>query len=440
LGNSITSIKEILRVNFASLFEETSEVEQILKKDPAKVYEKMDFKTKEYYRNKIKELSEETKNKEVNKANKSLDLAQKNYEELTDVVNESSNNKKSHIGYYLISEGINRLRDSLEDATNVRIKDSSRNSSPEQKAKNYIALNIITTTMLSMLFGMIMYILSRNTMVSIIAVFLIYIPISEICIQTINYILSKAISPKILPKLEVRSGIPEENATFVIIPTLIKSSKKVKELVHKLEVYYLANKSENIYFALLGDCSESGSKEEDFDEKMIETGIEEIRKLNEKYGAGEYNRTGNEKSNFPKFHFLYRKRKWNSSQKKFLGWERKRGLINEFNKLLLEKASDFRANTLKEEEIPDIKYVITLDADTELVLESAFELIGTISHILNKPVLDEEKNIVVEGHGIIQPRIGINLLYSRKKFIYKNLWRIRRNRCICKCSIRHIPR
>lgn len=119
------------------------------------------------------------------------------------------------------------------------------------------------------------------------------------------------------------------------------------------------------------------------------------------------------------FHFLYRKRTWSSSQKCYLGWERKRGLICEVNKFLVEDINDFRVNTISKELIPDIKYVITLDADTNLVLETAHELIGAMSHILNEPKVDEIRNVVVEGHGIIAPRVGIDLVSSRKSLFTK---------------------
>jgi len=243
-------------------------------------------------------------------------------------------------------------------------------------------------------------------LIAIITTILILIPISEICIQVVNYILSKIVKPKLIPKLDFSKGVPEDESTFVIIPTLIKSKEKVKELIRKLEVYYLANKSNNMYFALLGDCSESKNQIEAYDQEIIDVGIKEIKKLNEKY-------------NIPRFHFLYRKRTWNSSQNMFMGWERKRGLICDFNSFLLEKKDSFRANTIEPEKIPDVKYVITLDSDTNLVLDSAFELIGAMSHILNKPVIDETKDIVIEGYGIIQPRVGIDLLSSRKSLFAK---------------------
>mgnify|MGYP002308947103 CR=1 FL=1 len=184
--------------------------------------------------------------------------------------------------------------------------------------------------------------------------------------------------------------------------------EKVQELFRKMETFYLANKSDNLYFAVLGDCSEGNKQEEEFDKEVIDEGIKQVEKLNEKYG----------KQGFPIFHFIYRERQYNNSEEKFLGWERKRGLLTQFNEYILKhEKNKFKINTINQDELPKIKYVITLDSDTDLVLNTAFELIGAMAHILNRP---EVKNgIVVKGHALMQPRIGINLDISNKNIFTK---------------------
>ena len=182
----------------------------------------------------------------------------------------------------------------------------------------------------------------------------------------------------------------------------------MQELFRKMETFYLANKSDNLYFAVLGDCSEGNKQEEEFDKEVIDEGIKQVEKLNEKYG----------KQGFPIFHFIYRERQYNNSEEKFLGWERKRGLLTQFNEYILKhEKNKFKINTINQDELPKIKYVITLDSDTDLVLNTAFELIGAMAHILNRP---EVKNgIVVKGHALMQPRIGINLDISNKNIFTK---------------------
>lgn len=189
--------------------------------------------------------------------------------------------------------------------------------------------------------------------------------------------------------------------------------------MRKLEVYYLANKNENIYLALLGDCSAGPNKEEKFDEEVIKEGLKQIEILNNMYPSKE--------ENMPKFNFIYRKRFWNGKEECYLGWERKRGLLNQFNEYLLGNEENvFRENSLEKwkkqnniKELPKVKYIITLDSDTELVLSTGLELIGAMEHILNKPELNEKKDCVIEGHALMQPRVGINLSASRKNLFTK---------------------
>ena len=404
MGNSITSLKTIQRINFLEIFERINGVEDILKQDPSGIYSNMDHKTKEYYRNKIKEVSKKTKISEIYIAKTILQIASKN------------KGKKSHIGYYLIDEGVDELFENLKIQNRKHIK-------PKTKVKEYIAIIIFITFAISALLSTIINSYISNSIISVALFVLLLIPCSELVTQIVQYILNKIVKPKLIPKMDYTSGIPKEQSTIVVIPTIIKDTKKVKELMKKLEVYYIANKSKNIYFALLGDCSESNKQEQEYDESVIEEGKKQIEILNNKY------KQECTENNFPIFNFLYRKREWNEKEQSYLGWERKRGLLNQFNEYLLGNSEDiFLYNSIEEYkligqnndynqeniEFPNIKYVITLDADTDIPLDTAKELIGAMSHILNKPVIDENKNIVLEGYGIMQPRIGVNLDVSLK--------------------------
>ena len=436
MGNSILSIKALNRMNMIEIFEEINGVEDILKQDPAEVYDKMDYKTKIEYRNKIKEISKKTKISEIYIAKKALELAkrsesletEKNIE--TKETEDTERKKKSHIGYYILSDGKKEL---LEMLTEKKVKIFSNNT----KVKLYVASIITFTLLITIAISFVFYQSTKLLLPTILLGILLLLPIENIVVQVIQTILGKIVKPKLIPKMYFEKEIPKEYATFVVIPTIVKSADKVKEMMKKLEVYYLANKSENLYFALLGDCSSGKNETESFDQEVIEAGLKMAEKLNKKY----------ENAEFPKFHFLYRARTWNSKEECYIGWERKRGLLNQFNEIVLsnmqEKAVSnsfiednseeenisskkgsickkaFQANTLENIKIPFIRYVITLDADTELTLNSGLELIGAMAHILNKPVLNTNKNLVIEGHGMMQPRIGIDLEASNKSIFTK---------------------
>lgn len=273
----------------------------------------MDYKTKAYYRNKIKEISKRTKISELYITQKALELAElafgKNKEQKVKSEKYLEENKAAHIGYYLISNGIKDLYKSLQT-----------NKKPKQQ-KNTVPLYILLIAVLSIIIsGVLAYYIFKQTNVALgIIIFLLtFIPSSQIATEIIQYLLNKIVKPTLIPKMDFSNGVPEECTTMVIIPTIVKSPQKVRDLLSQLEVFYLANKSENIYFTLLGDASESTKETEEIDEEIIKMGIEEVERLNKKYpnnGMG-------------KFQFIYRKRVWNPQEGSFLGLERKRGMIN----------------------------------------------------------------------------------------------------------------
>ena len=402
MGNSIRSIKEIGRINFLDIFEKINGVEDILRKDPANVYVNMDYKTKSEYRNIIKEISVKTKISEIYIASKAFELAN-----LEKISYDKSIEKKTHIGYYLIDKGKDDLIKLLFGKNNkINI---------ERKFNLYLFATWGFSTFITTLIGLYVYFNIRNILLSILFTIFAFLPITEVVIKIVNIIIAKTVKTRIIPKMDFSKGVPKEYSTFVVIPTIINSKEKVKKLIHQLEVFFLANKSDNIYFALLGDCTSSKVVKEDIDEELIKCGYEEIEKLNKKYKV----------EGLPKFQFIYRRRTWNNGERCYLGWERKRGLLNQFNEYLLgHQKNCFRANSIEDwkkdkNSLPNIKYILTLDADTNLVLNSGIELIGAMAHILNKPIIDKQKNIVVDGYGILQPRVGIDLNSGNKSLFTK---------------------
>lgn len=397
IGNCITSIKAINRISFSELFGYINISEEILKMDPAGVYEYMDQDSKSYYRSKIEEISKKSKISEIYICEKIVELCNR-YEKATDL----SEKKKAHVGYYLIDDGMDELKDVLEMKHHKTV-------SKQVCSRFYVGCNIVIPMYLDFLIVAKLYLTHHLAVLSVFLWVILYVPISEIFLRVFNYVLGKFKKPTRIPKISYEKGIPEEQATFVVIPTILKSEEKVKEMFHKLEVYYLANQSDNLYFALLGDCSEEQSAEVKFDKNVMQYGKKCAEQLNQKYSD----------FGFPKFHFLYRRREWNDCEKSYIGWERKRGLLVTFNKYIKRKRrNNFLVNTIEEKKelLPDIKYIITLDSDTNLSLETAQKLIGAMSHILNLPVIKNDQ--VVSGYGIMQPRIGLDLdLAKKSKFI-----------------------
>ena len=243
VGNCISTLKAITRINFLEIFEKINRVEDILKKDPAKQYEKMDSTTKSYYRNAIQEISKKTKISEIYIAKKCLELSLQASEK------PEANEKSMHIGFYLISDGKETLLNSLLEKK-ITLK------SNEEKSKIYIetvwGISILLTLILCINFYYMLNIENwTRVLLSIITAIVAILPIENIVSKIIQYVLSKVVKPKLIPKIDFQNGIPKDCSTMVVIPTIVKSKEKVKELMRKLEVYYIANKSSNLYFTCL---------------------------------------------------------------------------------------------------------------------------------------------------------------------------------------------
>lgn len=391
IGNSITSLNTVSSLDWNDIFEFINVVEGTLRSDPIGAYPHMDFESRDYYRIQIEKLSAEIKRSETKIAKVAIDLAAEKYEC-------GSRDKTAHVGYYILEEGRNQLLERLDVKGYKNTGD--RNLSYYLLPIAFIAVGG------SLLFGLITHRLLDNYVFTVIGTLLLIIPFSDVAVHLVNYLFLKLNPPKLLPKMEFKEGIGPKNRTFVVVPTLLPNEERVKELIEQLEIHYLANKDENLYFALVGDFKDYKLQDEKNDQKIVEAALNGIKSLNDKYR--EENR----------FSLFLRKRLYNENEKKWMGWERKRGALVEFNNLVLgSKKTSF--NVVSNYPNEEFKYIITLDADTNLPIGSAKKLVGIISHPLHQAVLDETKNIVKEGYGIIQPRIGVSLESANRTFFTK---------------------
>jgi cyclic beta-1,2-glucan synthetase len=394
IGNVISSLKVLSGFDNTVLFEGLSEVERILKLDPCGVYPEMDFNSRNYYRDIVMKLAAKYRTTEINIARLCCDLAREAYDANPGVLPEN------HVGFYLVGKGRGHLSEKL----------SGRVENPtEGNAGLYISAVIVISVIAALI--PILFSVSRESIGgvvwAVIAGILAVIPASEVAVAIVNSIISRVARPSRLPKLELKEGIPQEWSTMVIIPTLIPNISRTLGLIDNLEVFYLANRGRNIYFSLLGDFKDADEESLPEDEAIVQAAIQRIKQLNSKYQSEDN----------PIFYFFCRKRRFSQNQNKWLGWERKRGAIVEFNRLLRgNKDTGYIFNSANTDALPDIKYVITLDADTQLPLDTAKQLVGAIAHPLNKAFFDTEKGIVTKGYGILQPRIDVNIESANVSF------------------------
>jgi cyclic beta-1,2-glucan synthetase len=403
IGNSITSIRVVEALNWKEFYERISYVENILKVDPAGVYEKMDFESRDYYRHRLEKISRNMKLPESFVAKKVVECAEQ-------AMAGSNESYKRHIGYYIIDDGIDLLQAKL----NMRNGSGYRFNNWLRKKGGgaYISAIIIGVALLEVLTMFFVASVNRDMYwwTYVIAFIGVLIPCSEVVISVFNWTINNITTPRIIPKLSLEDGIPEESSTVVVIPTLINSEKRVKELIHDMEVYYLANSEKNLYFALLSDFKDSESEHENGDEELIEAALKEVKILNEKYGL----------QGKDKFYFLSRYRMFNEKQNKWMGWERKRGKLMEFNSLLRgDRNTSYNVVSGDISPLAPCKYVITLDADTQLPRDAAKRLIGAMSHVLNIPHFDTSSKRVVRGYGVMQPRVSVGILNANKTIFSK---------------------
>ncbi len=232
------------------------------------------------------------------------------------------------------------------------------------------------------------------------AVLLMIIPASQSAVDLFNNLVSRIFVAQALPKMNFSLGVPVEFSTLVVVPALLLHEKQIRTLVEDVEIRFLANQDRNIHFALLTDLADSTKRPSVNDRSpLVDLAVRLIDELNERYRGG-----GN-----GVIFLLHRHRIFNQRQQVWMGWERKRGKLLDLNKLICGEEDAFPVKSRVLPDIKSIRYVITLDSDTQLPRGAACRLIGTMAHPLNQPVIDMQSQIVNKGYGILQPRVDISV-------------------------------
>lgn len=399
MGHAITSVRFLVEEDWPCFFEEISPVEKVLLADPSGIYGQMDFASRDKYRHQVEKTAHRFGVSELTVARKVLQWAQQ--------AAAGDGLPGSHVGYYLLSPGCRQLEQELEQEWGALRHFRSQARRVVRSSPSVVYFGGIFLVTACLLYLCLQYAALNGQLSIAMAIILLgglLVPVSSLAIAVVNFGVTKLLPPTFLPKLELREGIPDDLRTVVVIPTFLNSVPRVKDLLSQMEVYYLGNQDANLHFALLGDYVDAAAEKMTGDEAVLEAAVEGIQALNAKYGQG-------------RFYLFNRKRQWNPSEGLWMGWERKRGKLIEFNRLLLEEGpTSYETQTGELSLLQKVRYVITLDADTQLPRGSAKKLIGTIAHPLQAPRLSEDQSRVVEGYGILQPRIGVSILSAGASF------------------------
>jgi len=394
IGASVRSLQSIGHASWKNVLEPLVVFDRILREDPAGAYMRMEFDSRELYRLRLAKLAETSEATEVEVARAALALARQAQENTYH--NPRVALKESHVGFYLLDRGVKVLQQKI----GFRHRPASAIQSwMRDNADEFLFPGIELLTFL--IFSAAALALtppSFSPVLLLISFLILLLPCSQSAVQLMNYLVTSVLTPSILPKLEFTDGIPTDCVTLVAVPTLLLNEKQVRVLVEELEVRYLGNHDPNIHFALLTDLPDSRELARE-DNPLIDLCAKLIGDLNEKYGADQ---SGT-------FFMFHRHRVYNPRERVWMGWERKRGKLMDLNRLLRGQYDSFPVKVGDLTLLPDVRYVITLDSDTELPRGSARRMIGAMAHPLNQAIIDPVKNIVTTGYGILQPRLGVSV-------------------------------
>ncbi|MGM0397136.1 MAG: hypothetical protein ACQEP4_08785, partial [Bacillota bacterium] len=345
IGNLYTSLNKISKFNWKVIFEEVSIVENILRDDPSGFYKQMDFNSRDHYRRKLEKIAREYNIEEIQVASAAVKLSKESNGPL----------REQHCGYYIIGKGEKDLIESFNLKMKFRLQ-------TEQLSYLYIIIIAILAVLSFSLFFQYFNGMNYHIAATILLSIMLTILLSDLYIRLFNYLLQKFYPVNFLPKLEFEKDIPSKYKTFVIMPVLITSEEHIEEIFEKMEEYFLANRSKNLYFALLGEFMDSDKESDEKDNILINAALNKAKELNKKYSSSD-----------SVFYYFQRKRQYNKKQGKWMCWERKRGSLTEFNNLILgqKNTSHKVISTDISQHIGKIKYVITLDEDTKLPIDSA---------------------------------------------------------------------
>jgi cyclic beta-1,2-glucan synthetase len=406
--NIITSMRQISMVDWHELFERMSLVDAVLGADSE--FSSMDFATRDSYRRAIERLARGSRRSEVEVATRAVEAAKRAARRAP---GGRFSDRDRDPGYYLIARG----REAFEHDIGFHAPRGewlSRLTLPARSAFYLGLIALMTLAVMAaalagvMVSGVSGWLLAALTLLAV-------IPASEVAVTLVNRIVVSRFGPALLPAMDLTAGVPSHLRTIVAMPVLLTNRAQVEQLVDQLEVHYLASTDGDIYFALLSDWTDADEETAPDDGELLETARDGIAELNRRHGPAAAG---------PRFYLLHRRRVWNAGERKWIGWERKRGKLHELNTLLRgSEETTFLGENGQPPVVPDgVRYVITLDADTRLPREAAKKLIGKMAHPLNRPVLDRMVGRVVEGHAILQPRVTPSMPVGREGSLLQHLF------------------
>ncbi|MCR4308755.1 MAG: cyclic beta 1-2 glucan synthetase [Deltaproteobacteria bacterium] len=392
ISNSIGSLRFLGGMDWREFVETMSAVDQVLREDPGGAYGRMDFTTRDRYRHVVEKIAKRSRLHEAVVVRKAILLAGEG------AARNGPDDRTAHVGFYLIDKGLPRME--REAGVRLPLLETLRRVTDRFSLHLYLG----SITLLTVIFSGALLAKAHAGGLQdwLLALFgaLCLLCASRLGGALVNWLATVLVKPHPLPRMDFSEGIPPESRTLVVVPTMLTSPLNIESLVESLEVLFLANRDDNLHFGLLTDFRDANEETIPEDEQLLRLARKGIEELNDKYGSAKSD----------PFFLFHRPRRWNPRERTWMGYERKRGKLAELNLLLRGGAPDcFSIVVGKTPDLSNVKFVISLDTDTQLPRDSARQFIGAMAHPLNRPRYDERMQRVSEGHGILQPRVADSL-------------------------------
>ncbi|TAN05203.1 MAG: cyclic beta 1-2 glucan synthetase [Rhodanobacteraceae bacterium] len=392
IANRINSLRRIGEYNWSELLERVGAVDRILGEDPAGAYAGMDFATRGRYRHAVEALALRSGRGEVDVAQRAVELARRDCAP-------GSDPHRRHVGYFLIGAGLASFAHALgaRPPAEYRIAERLRRWPSTAYLGGVFLASLIVTLLVAA--GRHWYFASMPLAIDFVLLVAVFVAASQPAVALVNWLLGMLIPARTLPRMSFSGGIPDDCRTLVVVPWLLGNTQGLAEQLDTLEIRYLGNRDRNLHFALLTDFPDASERDMPGDAALLEAATAGIDRLNAKHPL----------SGSTRFHLFHRPREWNPRQAVWMGFERKRGKLGDLNKVLRGTRPEraFSVVVGDVEALQAARYVITLDADTQLPPEAARKLVETMAHPLNRPWFSKGSRRVVAGYGLLQPRISV---------------------------------
>jgi len=417
ISNSIGSLRFLSAIDWREFVESISAVEKILRDDPQGVYGVMDFATRDSYRHAAERIAKEGRLEESEVATRAIQLARAS----ADI--KGCDDRAAHVGFYLIDKGLPEL----ERAALVEGSVGETLGSFGRRFSLFLYLGAIAA-IAGVFTGALVataHATGASGMILALVVALSLLVTSQFAVTIVNWLSTLLVVPKSLPRMDYSAGIPAQARTLVVVPTMLTGARSVEDLIEALEVRFLANRDAHLHFGLLTDFCDARQESIPTDEPLLRLAEARINELNLKYQDDAHltgtngGRAGNSDASISTqaslFYLFHRPRCWNSEARLWMGHERKRGKLGDLNSLLRGGHPEgFSLIVGATAILSQVKYVITLDTDTQLPRDAARQFVGAMAHPLNAPLFDEpgkdtSREVVTSGHGILQPRVSVSL-------------------------------